>query len=124
MTVTGDGQAERVDSVMMTAEFLDVLGAKPHLGRWFVRAEEEAGAPDVNVHENAKEKRKADKTKPKELCSEDWFYPQYFESRLQLFVGVERTSPERFRVVRSQGTGLDASLSLYNFERVNLRPVG
>jgi predicted permease len=49
MTVNGDGQAERVDAVMMTADFLDVLGAKPHLGRWFVRAEEQDGAPDVVI---------------------------------------------------------------------------
>ena len=34
---------------MMTAEFLDVLGAKPYLGRWFVRAEEQDGAPDVVI---------------------------------------------------------------------------
>jgi putative ABC transport system permease protein len=49
MTLAGDGQAERVDAVMMSAEFLDVLGAKPYLGRWFMRAEEQAGAPDVVI---------------------------------------------------------------------------
>jgi putative ABC transport system permease protein len=49
MTLTGDGLAERVGAVMMTAEFLDVLGAKPYLGRWFLRAEEQAGATDVVI---------------------------------------------------------------------------
>src|SRR6185503_17850809 len=39
----------RVDAVMMTAEFLEVLGAKPQMGRWFVRAEEQDGAPDVVI---------------------------------------------------------------------------
>jgi hypothetical protein len=75
-----------------------------------------------NVYENREAKRQADRTKPKELRSEEGFNTQYFESRLCLFIGVERTRPDRFRVIRSAGTGLDESLSLHTFEKVNLRP--
>ncbi len=38
---------------MMTAEFLDVLGEKPQLGRWFRRSEEENGQPDVVILSDA-----------------------------------------------------------------------
>src|SRR5215831_11089595 len=34
-TLTGSGQPERVETLLITAEFLDVLGAKPQHGRWF-----------------------------------------------------------------------------------------
>jgi hypothetical protein len=53
LTLTGAGQPEKLGTVMMTAEFMDVLGVKPGLGRWFLRAEEGQGAPDVVVLSNA-----------------------------------------------------------------------
>jgi putative ABC transport system permease protein len=45
----GPGDPERVGTVRITAGFFEVLGVKPHLGRWFTRAEEERGAPDVVI---------------------------------------------------------------------------
>lgn len=42
-------QTESLETLMMTAEFLDVLGEKPQLGRWFRRSEEENGQPDVAI---------------------------------------------------------------------------
>lgn len=49
LNLTGAGQPERLGGVKMTAEFLDVLGIRPQLGRWFLRAEEVRGAPDVVI---------------------------------------------------------------------------
>jgi putative ABC transport system permease protein len=53
MNLSGGGQPEKIGTVMMTAEFLDMLGAKPQLGRWFLRAEEDRGAPDVVILSNS-----------------------------------------------------------------------
>jgi hypothetical protein len=44
LTLTGAGQPEKLGTVMMTAEFMDVLGVEPGLGRWFLRAEEGQGS--------------------------------------------------------------------------------
>ena len=53
MTLSGAGQPEKIGTVMITAEFLDMLGAKPKLGRWFLRPEEEIGSPDVVILSNS-----------------------------------------------------------------------
>ena len=46
-TLTGIGHAERVQSRMVSANFLRVLGVKPALGRDFLDAEEQLNAPPV-----------------------------------------------------------------------------
>jgi predicted permease len=45
----GPGDPERVGAVRITAGLFELLGVKPQLGRWFTRAEEERGAPDVVI---------------------------------------------------------------------------
>ena len=45
----GPGDPERVGAVRITAGFFEMLGVKPQLGRWFTRAEEERGMPDVVI---------------------------------------------------------------------------
>ena len=45
----GPGDPERVGTVRITAGLFDLLGVKPQLGRWFTRADEDRGAPDVAV---------------------------------------------------------------------------
>src|SRR5262249_45458835 len=45
----GDGAAELVRSVRVTASLLDILGAHPALGRAFASAEQEPGAPHVAI---------------------------------------------------------------------------
>src|SRR5215813_5452145 len=45
----GPGDPERVGTVRLTSGLFDLLGVKPQLGRWFARAEEERGAPDVAI---------------------------------------------------------------------------
>jgi hypothetical protein len=45
----GPGDPERVGAVRITAGFFEMLGVKPQLGRWFTRAEEERGGPDVVI---------------------------------------------------------------------------
>jgi predicted permease len=49
VNLTGVGQAESIGTLRVTAELLDVLGAKPQFGRWFRRVEEESGQPDVVI---------------------------------------------------------------------------
>jgi putative ABC transport system permease protein len=46
-------QTESLETLSMTAEFLDVLGERPQLGRWFRRGEEENGQPDVVILSDA-----------------------------------------------------------------------
>ena len=45
----GPGDPEAVGTVRLTSGLFDLLGVKPQLGRWFTRAEEERGAPDVAI---------------------------------------------------------------------------
>jgi putative ABC transport system permease protein len=47
--LTGDGAPERIDGSRMTAEYFDVLGAKPALGRFFTAAEDAPGRERVVV---------------------------------------------------------------------------
>jgi putative ABC transport system permease protein len=49
VTLTGGAEPERVDSVAVTWNFFDVLGARPALGRGFAREEGEAGRQRVAV---------------------------------------------------------------------------
>ncbi|MGA7235726.1 MAG: ABC transporter permease [Bryobacteraceae bacterium] len=51
--LTDAEHAESLGTLRMTAELYDVLGVKPELGRWFRRAEEENGQPDVVVLSDA-----------------------------------------------------------------------
>jgi putative ABC transport system permease protein len=53
MALTGPDGPARIGAVMMTAEFLDVLGIKPQLGRSLLRSDEENGAPDVVILSDA-----------------------------------------------------------------------
>ena len=46
-------ETESLETLRMTAEFLDVLGEKPQLGRWFRRSEEQNGQPDVAILSDA-----------------------------------------------------------------------
>jgi predicted permease len=48
-TMTGDGQPERLLGLRATAEFFDVLGVSPSLGRDFLDAEDVPGGPRVIV---------------------------------------------------------------------------
>ena len=45
----GNDSAERVNTAVVSANFFDVLGVKPLLGRTFVAADEQHGAPAVLV---------------------------------------------------------------------------
>src|SRR5919107_1104947 len=45
--VTGSGDAEQVQFAVVTANLLDVLGARPALGRTFTAAEERPGTAPV-----------------------------------------------------------------------------
>jgi putative ABC transport system permease protein len=45
----GPGEPERVGAIRISAGFLNLLGLQPQLGRWFTRAEELNGAPDVII---------------------------------------------------------------------------
>jgi putative ABC transport system permease protein len=49
MNLTGVNQAERVLCGNVTADFFPMLGARPALGRLFLRDEEQPGGPDVAV---------------------------------------------------------------------------
>jgi predicted permease len=48
-TITGDGEPERVGSVLVTADFFDILGAVPMRGRLFHAGEDRAEAARVVV---------------------------------------------------------------------------
>lgn len=48
-TLTGEGEAARVEGLRATAELFPMLGVKPLLGRVFTDAEDRAGAPAVAV---------------------------------------------------------------------------
>ncbi len=48
-SLAGDGEAERVSGVRVTAGFFDVLGIAPQLGRTFLPAEEQPGKHQVVV---------------------------------------------------------------------------
>src|SRR6266851_695872 len=45
--ITGEGEADRVIGVSVTARFFDVLGARPLHGRTFAPDEDQAGRPPV-----------------------------------------------------------------------------
>jgi putative ABC transport system permease protein len=47
MTMTGNGEAERLPSQNVTANLFDLLGVKPEVGRVFSAAEDKPGAPPV-----------------------------------------------------------------------------
>ena len=47
--LTGSGEPERVPQTLVSSNFFAALGARPAAGRFFLPAEEEAGAPDVVV---------------------------------------------------------------------------
>jgi putative ABC transport system permease protein len=49
LTLAGDGAAERVDAAAVTADFFDVLGVRPVLGRAFAAGEDDAKAERVAV---------------------------------------------------------------------------
>lgn len=49
LNLDGPGDPERVGAVQISAEFLNLLGIRPQTGRWFTRAEELRGAPDVVI---------------------------------------------------------------------------
>jgi len=51
--LTGDGEPERAPSTLVSHNFFATLAVQPALGRFFVPAEEEAGAPDVAVISHA-----------------------------------------------------------------------
>ena len=53
VTLTGDGEAQRVEATEVSAGFFDVLGARPALGRTFTRAENERGQNRVVVLSHA-----------------------------------------------------------------------
>lgn len=49
LALTGAGPARRLEAAEVTADFFDVLGTRPMLGRTFLPSEESAGAPSVVV---------------------------------------------------------------------------
>jgi putative ABC transport system permease protein len=51
-TLTGLGQAERIDGRQMTWNFLRLVGVQPALGRGFVEADDRTGAPHVVLVSN------------------------------------------------------------------------
>ncbi len=54
ITSLAEGQeTESLETLSMTPEFLDVLGERPQLGRWFLRSEEENGQPEVVILSDA-----------------------------------------------------------------------
>ena len=58
MNLTGAGQPERVESVLVTANFLSVLGVRPSLGRGFLPQEAEPGGKLVAILSDGIWKRK------------------------------------------------------------------
>jgi putative ABC transport system permease protein len=49
MTLSGEGDPESLRGARVSANFLDVLGVKPILGRGFIASEDEAGGPYVAI---------------------------------------------------------------------------
>jgi predicted permease len=49
MNLTGSGQPAALGTLRISSSFFDTLGAVPQLGRWFTRAEEQRGRPDVVI---------------------------------------------------------------------------
>ncbi|HEU0122895.1 MAG TPA: ABC transporter permease [Bryobacteraceae bacterium] len=49
LVVTGTGEPEQVDGMRVTANFFDVLGVRPVLGRMFQAGEDQRGGPRVAV---------------------------------------------------------------------------
>lgn len=49
LTLTGDGNAVRIDGARVTSEFFDTLGLQPVLGRPFTATDSEPGAPRVVI---------------------------------------------------------------------------
>ncbi|MFN0100873.1 MAG: ADOP family duplicated permease [Bryobacteraceae bacterium] len=47
--ITGDGEPERLDAGLATANFFDTIGIQPHLGRFFREGEDEIGKNNVVV---------------------------------------------------------------------------
>jgi len=58
MNITGAGQPERIESVLVTANFVSVLGVGPSLGRGFLPQEAEPGGKLVAILTDALWKRK------------------------------------------------------------------
>ena len=52
LTLTGLGQAERIDGRQMTSNFLRLVGVQPLLGRGFIEADDQKGAPHVVLVSN------------------------------------------------------------------------
>jgi len=48
-SLTGEGEPERLDAVMATANFFSTVGVQPHLGRFFHESEELPGKSNVAV---------------------------------------------------------------------------
>ncbi len=48
-TLTGDGEPERVDAALATANFFQTVGIQPHLGRFFREGEDELGKNQVVI---------------------------------------------------------------------------
>jgi len=53
VTVTGDGDPERVRRTLATPSLGEVLGVRPEMGRWFLDGEGEEGGPEVVVLSHA-----------------------------------------------------------------------
>lgn len=49
LTLTGDGDAVRIDGAQVTPNFFDTLGLQPMIGRPFSEMDSEPGAPDVTI---------------------------------------------------------------------------
>jgi putative ABC transport system permease protein len=49
VTLTGRGDPEQVESLLVTDGTLPIVGAAPALGRWFSKEEDRSGAPDTVV---------------------------------------------------------------------------
>ncbi len=47
--LTGDGEPERLDAALASANFFNTVGVQPHLGRFFRQGEDELGKNDVAV---------------------------------------------------------------------------
>src|SRR6185369_16879696 len=45
LNLTGSGEPQRVSGVTVTAGFLEMVGIRPALGRYFTRDEDKPGAP-------------------------------------------------------------------------------
>ncbi len=104
MNMTGAGQPERIESVLVTANFVSVMGVGPSLGRGFLPREAEPGGKLVAILTDALWKRK--------FGAEQQILGKGIALNGQLYTGVGRNT--------GAGPGY-ASVDFHLAKRINFR---